>query len=132
MFKIFNFGEEPKPKFKEVQLVNCTPHPINMYVGEKLVLTGNTGKVVVRIESEVKTVMDIPIGETGEEFPLVEVVAQTIVPEMPVVETPYKLIYVVSRIVAEFARREDFVYPDDLIKYENGTVIGCRRFGMYK
>ena len=40
-------------------------------------------------------------------------------------------LYIVSRVVAEHCRRQDLVFPDDLI-VENGQVIGCKSLGFLR
>lgn len=40
-------------------------------------------------------------------------------------------IYIVSRIVKQSVPdRDDVVVPDDLIRDDNGNIIGCRRFSL--
>ena len=36
--------------------------------------------------------------------------------------------FIVSHMVAEAAKRDDLLVPDDLVRDETGAVIGCRGF----
>jgi hypothetical protein len=38
--------------------------------------------------------------------------------------------YIVSRAVAEAARRDDLLVPDDLVRDAGGAVVGCRSFSV--
>lgn len=40
-------------------------------------------------------------------------------------------IYIVSRVVAEHSRRQDLLFPDDLI-IENGQILGCKALGVLR
>jgi hypothetical protein len=39
-------------------------------------------------------------------------------------------VWVVSRLAAEAIRRDDLVYPADVVRDDDGRVVGCRAFGV--
>lgn len=105
-----------------VNLVNLTPHPVTV-VGQDggTILTVQPSGQVLRLP-EVTT----PAGEI-QGVPLVRKALD------PAAELPPRqkgTYYIVSLPVAQAARREDFIIPDDLVRDEQGRVIGCRRFAV--
>lgn len=99
-------------------IVNCTPHPINIMDSEgKEILTLEPSGICPRCSVERKKVGDIngiPINKSvfGDVYDLPSPQPDTI--------------YIVSRVVAEAARREDLYIVDDAVRDENGRIIGCR------
>ena len=99
-------------------IMNCTPHPINIMDSEgKEILTLEPSGICPRCSVERKKVGDIngiPINKSvfGDVYDL----------PSPQLDT----IYIVSRVVAEAARREDLYIVDDAVRDENGRIIGCR------
>lgn len=99
-------------------IVNCTPHAINIMDSEgKEILTLEPSGICPRCSVERKKVGDIngiPINKSvfGDVYDLPSPQPDTI--------------YIVSRVVAEAARREDLYIVDDAVRDENGRIIGCR------
>ena len=99
-------------------IMNCTPHAINIMDSEgKKILTLEPSGICPRCSVERKKVGDIngiPINKSvfGDVYDL-----PSPQPDM---------IYIVSRVVAEAARREDLYIVDDAVRDENGRIIGCR------
>lgn len=42
-----------------------------------------------------------------------------------------EIVLIVSRVVAEHCRRQDLLFPDDLI-IENGQILGCKALGVLR
>lgn len=99
-------------------IMNCTPHAINIMDSEgKEILTLEPSGICPRCSVERKKVGDIngiPINKSvfGDVYDLPSPQPDTI--------------YIVSRMVAEAARREDLYIVDDAVRDENGRIIGCR------
>ena len=98
-------------------IMNCTPHAINIMDSEgKEILTLEPSGICPRCSVERKKVGDIngiPINKSvfGDVYDLPSPQPDTI--------------YIVSRVVAEAARREDLYIVDDAVRDENGRIIGC-------
>ena len=99
-------------------IMNCTPHTINIMDSEgKEILTLEPSGICPRCSVERKKVGNIngiPINKSvfGDVYDLPSPQPDTI--------------YIVSRVVAEAARREDLYIVDDAVRDENGRIIGCR------
>lgn len=110
-----------------MQIVNLTPHPVH--------IVGADGKVAktfpvagpparcreVRKPDGVAHVGELEIPLTRKGFGEIE--------GLP--ESREDTIYVVSLLVASAASkagRVDVVYPDDVVRDADGTIIGCRAF----
>ena len=99
-------------------IMNCTPHAINIMDSEgKEILTLEPSGICPRCSVERKKVGNIngiPINKSvfGDVYDLPSPQPDTI--------------YIVSRVVAEAARREDLYIVDNAVRDENGRIIGCR------
>lgn len=107
------------PSFKGV-FVNLTPHPINV-VGDdgRIVRTIPPSGQALRLSESVAPIGDI------EGIPLVWKTLDRAA-ELP--QRMSGVYYIVSLAAAQVARRPDFLVPDDLVRDDEGKVIGCRRF----
>ncbi len=103
-------------------IVNCTPHDVNI-VGEdgSVVATIPASGILPRCQA------------TTEEVDIVEVNGVTIpltassfgeVTDLPEVSDDTLLI--VSRVVADAAKRHDLVVPDQLVRDSSGQVVGAK------
>jgi len=45
-------------------------------------------------------------------------------------DPPEGVYYIVSLAVAQAARRPDLLVPDDMVRDEQGRILGCRRFAV--
>ncbi len=104
----------------DVELVNLTPHDV-VIIGDgcRLVLTPEASPARCVIErTQVDQVM---IGEQSIS------VYQSTVTDPPVLPGRRAgVLLVVSRMVAEAVpEREDLVFPDGLVRADDGSVIGC-------
>lgn len=100
-----------------MKLVNLTPHAINIVLPSSTILTiapsGTIARVATRV-TETDPINDIPIVITHFN---------------DVVGIPEKepgTMYIVSRMVVEVAGRVDLLCPGELVRDEEGRVIGCK------
>lgn len=102
---------------KDLQLVNCTPHAINIIDGPTIPPSG----IVARVKATTVKVGDINgIPVTATMFGEVE--------NLP--EPEFGTIYIVSSLVAQ-ARpdRDDLFIPNESVRDDQGRIIGCRSLG---
>jgi hypothetical protein len=107
----------------EVNFVNLCPHDINIYT--------NNGQLIMQLTRNFNAPRlverRIIYGEVaGIRINRVELSLGNIdlPPHIP------GTYYIVSRIFAEYARRSDFLIPDELIRDEQGRIIGCTSFSI--
>ena len=133
--------------FKSFRLVNLTPHAINFilpyhievgqdemgnphYVAKERTYSLAPSGTVARCKVERKEVdsifatdidgWDITIPITSAKFGEVE--------GLP--EPEDGTVYIVSNLVAQAVpHRDDVFFPDDVVRDENGNIIGCRALG---
>ena len=102
---------------KEMKVVNLTPHPVVVLRDGERIEFPPSGQVA-RLGEEI-----VSTGMTIEGVPVVEKRLSGL--DLPPVQPG--VFYIVSLAVAQVARREDLLVPDDLVRDERGQVIGCRR-----
>ena len=103
---------------KNPNIVNLTPHTINVLGCEPIIPSGDVARVNANVEL-VGSIADIPIYTTtyGEINGLPDPKDDTY--------------YIVSRIVKNACQnRTDVLVPGELIRSESGAVIGCRGFSL--
>ena len=112
--------EEPRLSF---DLLNCTPHSIMIVteVGEiSIPPSGRVARLPIQRRD-----LD-PIRVESLDVPMTLSTAGHVVVDLP--EARPGCLILVSRMVAEtLCDRSDLVFPDELIRDEQGSVIGCRR-----
>lgn len=109
-----------------MQLVNLTPHPLNVFGLNGAVTTlapaGKAPRLAVSREARPSFEAD------GNTFAVVR-------PTLGAVEglpAPVKgTFFVVSALVAEAAKRPDLLSPGELVRDGAGNVIGCKGFCSY-
>lgn len=107
-----------------MNLVNLTPHPINIIVGKKIIVISTSG-IVARCTTVISD-LD-PIAFEGFKIP----VTQSLIGE--IINLPEKqdnTTYITSILVSTKAKqlgRTDVVSPDT-IRDELGNIIGCKGF----
>lgn len=112
----------------QVEIINLTPHTVNLIRQNKKVLTipgeGNPPRVEEKIEAKehltVNGDYDIPIYTANNEY----------VAKLPKKEKG--VYYIVSRIIAEYSDRDDLLVPHGLIRDTKGNVVGCSSFKKVK
>lgn len=112
--------------YGDVRLVNLTPHSITV--------VGDSGETILTIPSagvarcSVKKERVATIGINDHNIPVSWVTFGEVV-DLP--EPQDGTIYIVSRAVAEARRdRDDLLVPDDLVRDEEGRIVGCRGFAV--
>lgn len=113
--------------YGDVRLVNLTPHSITV-VGDsgETILTIPPAGVVARCSVKKERVATIGINNFN--IPVSWVTFGEVV-DLP--EPQDGTIYIVSRAVAEARRdRDDLLVPDDLVRDEEGRIVGCRGFSV--
>ncbi len=99
------------------EIVNLTPHPINIVMGDGEVRTIPPSGTVARCRETTETVGEVNgIPVIRKSFGSVE--------NLP--DPSSGTIYVVSALVAQAARREDVVCPGDPVRDDKGQIIGCK------
>ena len=103
-----------------MKLINLTPHPVVI-----LDEAGNVVKTIqpegtpLRLDEEVE-----PLG-TIDNIPVVrKTLKEEVNQSLPREEGTY---YIVSLPTAQALRRPDLLVPDDLVRDEQGRILGCRR-----
>ena len=108
----------PKPK-----LVNLTPHPV--------VLIRDGGAIEIPPSGVVPRLREI-VEDTGDTVEGVPIVRKGYGEIQGLPDPEPDTYYIVSALVAQAARarglgRDDLLIPDDLVRDEQGRVIGARR-----
>ena len=103
-----------------MKLVNLTPHPVRLIRadGSELVIppSGTVPRLREVVEDTGMRIDGIPVVRKG--FGEIE--------NLP--EPQEGVFYIVSALVAQAARdRDDLLIPDDLVRDEEGKIIGARR-----
>jgi len=101
--------------YRDFDLVNLTPHAINLPDGVIIPPSGKIARVEM-VTEDVDTVNGIPLTVSWAVGPV----------NLP--EPCEGTLFIVSRMVAAAAEREDLVFPGELERDENGRVIGCKTF----
>ena len=107
-----------------MQLINMTPHPITIVDGENNIIksipfSGNQIRLKVSTETLPETIFGVPISKTifGEPEGLPEYNKETY--------------YIVSQLVkSALPNRTDLLVPAEVVRDNNGNIIGCRSLGM--
>lgn len=107
---------------REVTIINATPHAVTIMDGDNNAIrtfapSGICPRCSVTRET-VSNISGIPVNRSvfGEVVGLPEYEEDTI--------------YIVSRVVAEAAKRNDLFVVDDAVRDEAGRIIGCRALAV--
>lgn len=105
----------------DLKLHNLTPHPIVVLGERQLELPASTNPA--RVEFGPDEVVRRKVDGRSVSFcqPTIETVVGLPEPEPGV-------LFVVSRTLAEAVGRSDLVVPHDLVRSEEGQIVGCRSF----
>ena len=100
-----------------MNIINCTPHSINIVNGPTIPPSG----IIARVTATTVTIGDVDgIPVTATVFGQVE--------NLP--EPEDGTIFIVSSLVAQRCRdRYDVFIPNESVRDENGRIIGCRSLG---
>ena len=106
-------------------LVNLTPHDVVVFDqnDEQVAVipaTGNEARVGVS---------SVQVGTVSLNDEIVSIVKSTFSEVLGLPERQDGTFYIVSRmVISACPDREDLIVPDDLVRDEDGRVVGCRRF----
>src|SRR5690606_27147397 len=106
------------------KFINLTPHAVHVLDDHNnVVLTVPAGETPLRLAEQVT-----PLTEVDG----VPIVAKSLggVDRLPPQQDG--VYYIVSLATAQAVRRPDFLVPDDLVRDDQGRVIGCRRFAVIR
>ena len=104
------------------QLINLTPHMINIYSNNQIIKSiPSTG--VARVVTEKNIVNQI----NG-----IDVITILMKEVIGLPEQKEDIYYIVSRAVAENSDRNDLLIPSETIRDSEGKIIGCSSFSIIK
>lgn len=99
-------------------IVNLTPHTINLVVGKEETITIEPeGDMVARAREEV-----IAASRHLKKMRITEVI------DLP--EPQEDTVFIVSKLVAIISNRTDLLVPCDFVRDEDNRIIGCRNLSM--
>lgn len=100
--------------------VNLTPHVVTLVDGE--------GEVLLAIEPEETAARCAVLREIAFTADGVQV-NRSVFGEIQGLPEPVEgTWYIVSRIVAEAAQRQDLLIPDETVRNSEGQIVGCKSF----
>ena len=113
----------------KTKIINLTPH--NIYMKGKYVLPKADKPCRVKVEKNPISYIDISsyAGLENEMMPVYKTEYSKNVENLP--EPEIDKVYIVSRIVREAVpERKDLLVPEDLIRDDEGNIIGCNSFSL--
>jgi hypothetical protein len=125
---------------KKIEIVNLTPHVVRLITGDgNNTLFPSEGNMRLKEEREempplsyqwIRQPIDMDENEDG--VPLSTEIRtskkRVWIDEGSLPPKKEGTFYIVSLAVATHSKRNDFIVPDELVRDENGNVIGCRSF----
>lgn len=99
-------------------VINCTPHSINLIAQDGSITTLPKGEVVPRLAQSTKKV-DVINGVTITETQFGET------QDLPD-ETPGTFLIVSRLILAANPKRKDLLVPNELVRNDEGHIVGCK------
>lgn len=100
-----------------MEIINLTPHSINIMLGEESIILPPSGKV-----ARCKEVSQ-QVGTLENKVPIVKKVFGEVY-DLP--DPQEGVIYVVSALVAQAAKRNDVLCPGDPVRDAEGKIVGCQ------
>ena len=106
----------------ELEIINCTPHDVNI-VGEdgSIIATIPASGILPRCQATTQEV-----GTVGVDGITIPLTASSFGEVTDLPEASDDTLLIVSRVVADAAKRHDLVVPDQLVRDSSGQVIGAR------
>jgi hypothetical protein len=102
-----------------MQIINLTPHKINIYNedGKEIMVIEPSGTIAkIKVERErVDTILGIPIFKTIVDEP----------ENLPIYTGINEFVYIVSGMIRAYVKRSDFYQPGELLRNDEGQPIGC-------
>lgn len=104
----------------KIEIINTTPHSIDIYKGDEVVRTIPPVGWTIRLSESVTEVGEIDgIPET-----------ETVYGSADLPEEQHGVIYIVSALVkSAYPSRKDLRVPARAVRDENNRIIGCRSLG---
>ena len=101
------------------KIINLTPHDVNIYEGNELLMTIQASGIVARVD----VTTNILAGKINNTIP----VSKSCFGEIKGLPNQEEdTIYIVSRMIAERAKdRDDLYITNGSVRDENGHIIGC-------
>ena len=101
------------------KIINLTPHDVNIYEGNVLLLTIKASNIVARVD----VTTNILAENINDTIP----VSKSCFGKIKGLPNPEEdTIYIVSRMIAERAKdRDDLYITNGSVRDENGHIIGC-------
>ena len=105
------------------KIINLTAHDVNVVCSNGDVITFSPSGTVARCTqttTQIGCVNGIPLTQTSFVFVL----------DLPQVQKD--TIFIVSRLVLNACKgvRDDLIVPNDLVRDDNGNIIGCKSFAI--
>lgn len=108
---------------KKVNLINLTPHDINIYIDNQIITIPSSGNIRLGSSKE----LAYNLNYNGTVIPIYENKYYETDSLPPIMNDT---LYIVSRLVAETVKRTDFIIADDTVRDEFKTIKGCRSFAI--
>ena len=106
---------------KNVKVINCTPHDINL-VTEKGNITFPRSGIIPRLTESQNKINSI--NSNGIE---IDIMQKSFLEPEGLPEPKENTIYIVSALVAGAVKnRDDLVIPNDTIRDDKGNIVGCK------
>lgn len=105
---------------KNIKLVNCTPHDVNLITKNGNITFPRSGIIPRLTEQQVKI---NSINSNGIE---IDIMQKSFLEPEGLPEPQEGTIYIVSALVAGAVNRDDIVIPNDIVRDDQGIIIGCR------
>lgn len=104
-----------------VNVVNCTPHDVNLVTESGNVIFPRSG-IIPRLTEVQNKINSITVNGIG-----IDIMKKSFNEPEGLPEPKKGTIYIVSALVAGAIKdRDDLVVPNDTIRDEEGRIIGCR------
>lgn len=118
----------PEP-IRQHRIVNLTPHPVRLYVGDRVVATWPpTAGPMARVPDVVVRTDLIHTDQGG--VPVSDIRPLRQVRGLPDPEP--RTLFIVSRVAAMATSRADVIFPFDEHRDEEGRVDGCRALARWR
>jgi len=118
-------GGPPEPG--SLVLVNLTPHPVNVFDGDRVIASWPPAGRFAR-RQEAWSPAGLLSTDQGP-VPLTDISYGCDVQELsdPVAGTAY----IVSRVLADAVPRDDLLFPADEVRDATGQILGCRTLARF-
>jgi hypothetical protein len=113
-------NEKNVVKIGEYSYCNCTPHDVHLILEDETVTIPKNEDKLIRLEE--RRYLTVNHGN-------VKVNVKTFLDAENMPDQKEFNYYIVSDMVLRaFPKREDLISPDEIVRNENGHIIGCKSF----